>query len=52
MINQTYHFGVWNIRGLNESLKQKAASNFVRQHKLSLVGFLELQAYLVLQHHR
>ena len=31
----------WNIRGLNDSLKQKEMSAFVRVHYLSVVCILE-----------
>lgn len=33
--------GFWNIRGLNDPLKQKEAKIFVRTSKLSMVGLLE-----------
>lgn len=34
-------FGFWNLRGLNDSLKQKTAKNFLHDNKLSMCGLLE-----------
>ncbi|KAK6122236.1 hypothetical protein DH2020_044024 [Rehmannia glutinosa] len=31
----------WNIRGFNKSLKQKGVMNFLRHHKLDVIGLLE-----------
>lgn len=33
--------GTWNVRGLNASVKQRDAVDFVHNNKLGLVGFLE-----------
>lgn len=33
--------GTWNIRGLNDPLKQKAVCSFVRVNRLSLFGVVE-----------
>ncbi|KAH7847812.1 hypothetical protein Vadar_030492 [Vaccinium darrowii] len=33
--------GAWNIRGLNDPLKQKEVLSFIRSQKLSLVGIVE-----------
>lgn len=38
---QAFNLGFWNIRGLNDPIKQKEAKSFVSSNKLSLVGFLE-----------
>ncbi|KAH7861825.1 hypothetical protein Vadar_031371 [Vaccinium darrowii] len=35
------HIGAWNIRGLNDPLKQKEVLSFIRSQKLSLVGIVE-----------
>jgi hypothetical protein len=35
------HFGFWNLRGLNDPLKQREAKNWVINNKLSLIGLLE-----------
>lgn len=34
-------FSVWNIRGLNNPLKQKEVASFFSCHKLSLCGLVE-----------
>jgi len=35
------HFGFWNLRGLNDPLKQKAAKLFLRNNEISLMGLIE-----------
>lgn len=35
------HFGFWNLRGLNDPLKQREAKKWVFNNKLSLVGLIE-----------
>ncbi|KAG5548914.1 hypothetical protein RHGRI_014320 [Rhododendron griersonianum] len=35
------NFGFWNLRGLNDPLKQREAKNWVFKNKLSLVGLIE-----------
>lgn len=34
-------FGAWNIRGLNDPLKQREILSFVKAHKLCLMGIVE-----------
>lgn len=41
MMNTALHFGFWNLRGLNDTLKQKEAKKFINNNKLSLIGLLE-----------
>ncbi|KAH7836105.1 hypothetical protein Vadar_032774 [Vaccinium darrowii] len=38
--------GAWNIRGLNDPLKQKEVLSFIRSQKLSLVGIVEIKVRL------
>lgn len=35
------HFGCWNMRGLNDPIKQKEVRFFVNKNKLSLLGLVE-----------
>lgn len=35
------HFGSWNLRGLNDPIKQKAAKDFLNKNQLSLIGLIE-----------
>lgn len=35
------HFGCWNMRGLNDPIKQKEVTSFVRKNNMSLFGLLE-----------
>lgn len=41
MALQPLNLGFWNIRGLNDPLKQKEVKCFVHKNKLSIVGLLE-----------
>jgi exonuclease III len=41
MIKIPLHFGSWNMRGLNDPIKQKEVASFVRANNLSLFGLLE-----------
>ncbi len=41
MFKSYLRFGCWNLRGLNDPLKQTAAKTFLRNNELSLVGFVE-----------
>lgn len=41
MPSSALSFGFWNIRGLNDPIKQKEAKFFVKNNKLSLVGLIE-----------
>lgn len=41
MTSSSLHFGVWNLRGLNDPLKQKAAKKFLNNNDLSLFGLVE-----------
>ena len=34
-------FGCWNIRGLNDPMKQAEVRRFLREEKLSLCGLVE-----------
>lgn len=34
-------FGFWNMRGLNDPLKQKEVRSFVSKNKLSIIGLVE-----------
>lgn len=34
-------FGFWNLRGLNDPLKQKEAKSFLKNNDLSLMGLIE-----------
>ena len=40
-MNIALHLGFGNLRGLNDTLKQKEAKKFITNNKLSLVGLLE-----------
>lgn len=39
--NSQVHFGFWNLRGLNDPLKQKAAKLFLKNNDMSLMGLIE-----------
>lgn len=41
MNSTTLHFGCWNLRGLNDPLKQSEAKKWVKINKLALVGLIE-----------
>lgn len=41
MTNTPVHFGCWNLRGLNDPLKQSEARKWVKNNNLSLVGLIE-----------
>lgn len=41
MSSTQLHFGFWNIRGLNDPIKQKEVKSFVKNNKLSLMGLIE-----------
>lgn len=41
MLNSTMHFGFWNLRGLNDPIKQREAKLFIKNNNLSLIGLLE-----------
>ncbi len=34
-------FGFWNMRGLNDPLKQKGVRSFVNKNNLSIIGLVE-----------
>ncbi len=34
-------FGVWNIRGLNDPMKQRFVRKFILEHNLALMGLVE-----------
>lgn len=36
-----FMISVWNVRGMNASLKQRDVANFVHTNKVSLMGFVE-----------
>lgn len=38
-----FKLGGWNIRGLNDSLKQHEVARFISSNKLSMVGIVETQ---------
>lgn len=41
MPTQPINFGFWNIRSLNDPIKQKEAKCFVNNNRLSLLGLIE-----------
>lgn len=41
MTNTPLRFGCWNLRGLNDPLKQSEARKWVKNNNLSLVGLIE-----------
>lgn len=41
MSSSSLRFGFWNLRGLNDPLKQKAAKTFWYKNELSLIGLIE-----------
>lgn len=41
MSSSSIHFGFWNLRGLNDPLKQKAAKKILNKNQLSLIGLIE-----------
>jgi len=41
MLSSSIRFGCWNLRGLNDPIKQKVAKVFVNKNQLSMVGLIE-----------